>query len=308
MAARTHTETERTTLGELIHQRSADLTPSERKVARALFATNMMAGFDTVAELAHRTQVSGPTVVRFATKLGFSGYPDFQKALRQDLAARVDSPLSMYQRHRQDAAPGDLIEQARQVFSRGLDDTFVNLPRHEIEAVVELLADSRRPVWTTGGRFSQACAEMLHAHLYQLRPNCRAILFGGAGRDDSLLDMGRRDILIVFDVRRYQRDTVLFVQKAAKRGVTIVLVTDPWLSPIADFADHVLPASVEAPSPYDSMVPTLAVVETLIAALVSRLGSSTRQRIEDLEKLRVGFTWGESDSNADAERGRTSKR
>jgi len=307
MAARTKSDSERTTLGELIHQRSADLTPSERKVARTLFATNMMAGFDTVAELAQRTQVSGPTVVRFATKLGFSGYPEFQRALRQDLAARVDSPLSMYQRHHNNGDRGDLMEQARQTFSRGLDETFANLPRHEVDAVVELLADARRPVWMTGGRFSQACAEMLHAHLYQLRPNCRAILFAGAGRDDSLLDMGRRDVLVVFDVRRYQKDTVLFVQKAAKRGVTIVLITDPWLSPIADIADHVLTASVEAPSPYDSMVPTLAVVEALIAALVARMGASTRQRIEELEELRVGFTWGEADDDGGARKGRLSR-
>ena len=54
------------TLGELIQQRTDRLTPSERRVARVLFATNLMAGFDTVAELAERAQVSGPTVVRFA--------------------------------------------------------------------------------------------------------------------------------------------------------------------------------------------------------------------------------------------------
>lgn len=297
MTSSADTETERTTLGELIHQRSADLTPSERKVARALFATNMMAGFDTVAELAQRTQVSGPTVVRFATKLGFAGYPEFQKALRQDLAARIDSPLRMYQRRQSDAGPNDMIERAHQTFVRALDSTFANLPRAEIEAVVELMADQRRSIWTTGGRSSQSCAEALYADLFQIRPNCRTILSGGPRRNDDLLDMSRRDVLIVFDMRRYQKDTVNFAQKAAKRGVTIVLVTDPWLSPIADFADHVLTASVEAPSPYDSLVSSLAVSETLLAALVERLGTSTQTRIEALEELRVGFTWGELETD-----------
>jgi DNA-binding MurR/RpiR family transcriptional regulator len=100
---------------------------------------------------------------------------------------------------------------------------------------------------------------------------------------------------------------VIFAQKAAKRGVTIVLITDPWLSPIADFADHVLMASVEAPSPYDSMVPSLAVVEALIAVLVARMGSATRERIEALEDLRVGFTWGETDGTQDDDKGSASK-
>ncbi len=297
MALATDFDTEESTLGELIHQRSAELTPSERKVARTLFATNMMAGFDTVAELAQRTQVSGPTVVRFATKLGFAGYPEFQKALRQDLAARIDSPLRMYRRRKSDTDPKDLVEQAHQTFVRALDATFANLPRAEIQAVVELLADHRRPVWMTGGRSSQSCAQAFCSDLFQLRPNCRVIGFDGAGRDDTLLDMGRRDILIVFDLRRYQKDTINFAEKAAKRSVTIVLVTDPWLSPIADVADHVLTASVEAPSPYDSMVSSLAIAETLVASLVEHLGTSTRQRIEALEELRIGAAWSESDND-----------
>ncbi|MGF1609150.1 MAG: MurR/RpiR family transcriptional regulator [Kiloniellales bacterium] len=290
----TNLANDRLTLGELILQRSAELTPSERKVARTLFATNLMAGFDTVAELAERTQVSGPTVIRFVTKLGFSGYPEFQRALRRDLAARIDSPLAMYRRREGESGPGDLVERARETFARGIDATFLSLARADLDAVVALLADKRRPVWTTGGRFSHASAELLHAHLYQLRPHCHVIGFDGGGRDDALLDLGRRDVLVVFDVRRYQKDTVLFAQKAAERGVTIVLVTDPWLSPIADVARHVLTVSVEAPSPYDSMVPTVALVETLVAALIARMGPSTQRRIEELERLRIGFTWGES--------------
>ncbi|MEM7122306.1 MAG: MurR/RpiR family transcriptional regulator [Pseudomonadota bacterium] len=297
MASTADKDADRTTLGEMIHQRSAELTPSERKVARALFATNMMAGFDTVAELAQRTQVSGPTVVRFATKLGFAGYPEFQKALRQDLAARIDSPLRMYKRRRSDTKPKDVVEQAHQTFVRALDATFANLPRAEIEAVVELLADQRRPIWTTGGRSSQTCATALFSDLFQFRPNCRTIAPEGGQRNDSLLDMGRRDVLIVFDLRRYQKDTVEFAHRASKRGVTIVLVTDPWLSPIADFADHVLTASVEAPSPYDSLVSSLAVAETLLAALVARMGTSIKQRIEVLEELRSGSTWSEQEDD-----------
>ena len=163
--------------------------------------------------------------------------------------------------------------------------------------MVELLADQRRPIWTTGGRSSQTCATALFSDLFQFRPNCRIIASDGGQRNDSLLDMGRRDVLIIFDFRRYQKDTVDFAQKAAKRGVTIVLITDPWLSPIADFADHVLTASVEAPSPYDSLVASLAVAETLLAALVARMGTSVRQRIEVLEELRTGSTWSEQEND-----------
>ncbi len=92
-------------------------------------------------------------------------------------------------------------------------------------------------------------------------------------------------------MRRYQKDTIALTRAAKARGATIVLVTDPWLSPIADIADHVLTVDVEAPSPYDSMVPCVALVEGLVAAVVAKMGKTTRRRIAHLESLREGYTW-----------------
>ncbi|MBT5433894.1 MAG: MurR/RpiR family transcriptional regulator [Rhodospirillaceae bacterium] len=291
MAIKTTETSAAITIGELIHQRTADLTPAERRVARTLFSTNLMAGFDTVAELAQRSQVSGPTIVRFASKLGFAGYPEFQRALRSDLAARIDSPLRLYGKSSPEQPGGELLDHVRDVFVHGLESMFANLPPPEFAAVVEILADRKRPVWMTGGRFTQACAEMLQAHLYQLRPNCQVIAYTPAGRADALLDVARRDVLLVFDVRRYQKDTIALTRTAKAQGATVVLITDPWLSPIADLADHVLTVDVEAPSPYDSMVPSVALVEALVAGVVAKLGKTTRSRISNLERLREGYTW-----------------
>ena len=282
-----------TTLGELIHQRTAELAPAERRVARTLFTTNLVAGFDTVAELAARSGVSGPTVVRFANKLGFTGYSEFQRALRRDVAARIDSPLRLYARNPAEHRGDRLLDAARDTFVRGLEATFASLPQGEFDAVIALLADRRRTVWTSGGRFTQAGAELLHAHLYQLRPRARVIAYTPAGRADALLDLSRRDVVVMFDLRRYQKDTFALAEAAKKRGATIVLITDPWLSPIADLADHVLAVDVDAPSPYDSMVPCVALVEALVAGVVDRLGDATRRRISTLERLRAGYTWDE---------------
>ncbi len=287
------------TLGELIHQRSGDFTPAERKVARTLFATNMMAGFDTVASLAQKAQVSGPTIVRFANKLGFAGYPDFQTALRKDLAARIDSPLSMFRSRSaapvkpasNGAADPDIIESAREIFLHSLTATFDSLPRAEFDAIVALLADTKRPLWTTGGRFSQACADLLQGHLYQMRPKCRTIPYTTEGRDDALLDLGPRDVLMIFDFRRYQKNTVAFAEMAAAQNVTMILVTDPWLSPVAHVADHVLTTDVKAPSPYDSMVSAMALVELLVAGVLKYMGQGTEKRLGRLEQLRLGAAW-----------------
>jgi len=83
-------------LAEGIRRRLGECSPAERKVGRVLLAAYPSAGFETVARLAERAGVSGPTVVRFVNRLGFRGFPDFQQALREELAERTASPLSLY--------------------------------------------------------------------------------------------------------------------------------------------------------------------------------------------------------------------
>ena len=121
-------------LGQLIHQRSRDLTTAERRVARTLFATNLVAGFDTVAGLAARSSVSGPTVLRFVSKLGFAGYAEFQRALRHDLAARIDSPLRLYTRGHSQQGGDHILDVARGRVAQLIDSTFANLPKGEFDA------------------------------------------------------------------------------------------------------------------------------------------------------------------------------
>ncbi len=83
-------------IGELVRQRQADLSPAERKLARVLLASYPIAGLESVARFAERAGVSAPTVTRFITKLGFRGYPEFQEQLRQEVQARLSSPLARY--------------------------------------------------------------------------------------------------------------------------------------------------------------------------------------------------------------------
>ncbi|WP_163284002.1 SIS domain-containing protein, partial [Enterobacter hormaechei] len=89
------------------------------------------------------------------------------------------------------------------------------------------------------------------------------------------------------DYRRYQSDVVSFARQARQRGLKIVLFTDRWGSPIADAADVVLAAEVEAPSLFDTMVPALAQVEAVVTTMVERIGKPALQRIEALEQVRA---------------------
>jgi len=273
---------------------ASDITPAEQKVARVLTTSAMLAGFETVAALAKRAGVSGPTVVRFVTRLGYASYADFQRELLREMEARGTSPLSLY--HRADARPGALLGKSATAFSAYMAETFTRLSIADFEFTVSALAERRNHIFITGGRFTRLLAEMLHLHLFQIRPHVSTLLPGLQSRFDQLLDIGPRSVLVAFDFRRYEAETVELVARAKEREATIIVITDPWNSPAARYADAVLAAEVASPSPFDSMVPACALTEALIAELTVREGQKGRLRIQDLESLREGFEWQEERS------------
>ncbi|MFF2273996.1 MurR/RpiR family transcriptional regulator [Agromyces sp. NPDC058136] len=261
------------------------LSSGERKVGRAIIANYPIAGLGTVAELAQRASVSPPTVVRFVNRLGFSGFPAFQKRLVREVQERLGSPLEQYGRPDLRSDDGEL-ERASRIFSANIASTIAELPTSEFERAVVLLSDPRRRIRLIGGRFSHLLADYLSAHLILLRPDVQTIGADEITQLATVTDTRRGDVLVVFDYRRYDQDVVRFARRVAERGADLVLFTDRWLSPVADVAGAVLPAGVDAPSPFDSLVPAMAVVETVIAGVTERLGEDGRQRLEAMEALR----------------------
>jgi DNA-binding MurR/RpiR family transcriptional regulator len=121
--------------------------------------------------------------------------------------------------------------------------------------------------------------EYLALHLEQVRSKIR-YLGDPLGTDlGQLLDIGRRDIYLLMDVTRYQRSILEVAQTVRKHGVTIILVTDEQLSPVANLADVVLPASVESPSPFYSLTAAFMLVELLVVPVLERLGESAHTRM-----------------------------
>ena len=278
---------DRASIAEHVRASVARLTAQERKAAQILLTNYPTAGLAPVAEFAERARVSAPTVLRFVAKLGFVGYPDFQRQLREELEAQLASPLAKPARRAGPRSPQrPLIDPFVEAAVANLQGTFRNLPEDDFGAIVELVCDRRRNVHLLGGRFTDALARYLAAHISLVRPDVRHVPSGIGVWRDRLLDIRRRDVLIVFDIRRYQEDVIEFARGAAARGAEIVLITDQWISPLARQAKHVLACRVAAPSRWDSSVVLLAVVEALTAAATERLGEFARKRIEELERLR----------------------
>ncbi|MBM7503321.1 MurR/RpiR family transcriptional regulator [Agromyces aurantiacus] len=273
-------------MAEAIRRGMAECSPAERKVARVLLSSYPSAGFETVAKLAARAGVSGPTVLRFANRLGYRGFPDFQQALRDDLDERSASPIELYDRRHgePDAGEASGLARAASITRETLERTFGALAPDEFERAVELLCAPRSRVLVGGGRFSGLLARFLAQHLQLIRPGVASLPEHDAGRVEAIADLRRGDVLVLFDYRRYEEPTRRLAAAAKARRASVLLFTDAWLSPISSEADVVLPSETGSPSAFDAMTPVLALVEAVIAECSERLGDAASARMREVER------------------------
>lgn len=277
------------TIATRLRDRMGDLPPAERRVARALLAGYPTAGLETVAKLAERAQASPPTVVRLVGRLGFAGFGEFQDTLRQEIDEREAFPLTLVSAAQESAAahaglPG-LLSASAGVVSDAVRTTLQELPAHELERAVALLGDPARPVTVVGGRFTRLLGNVLALHLMQLRGHVRLLPDPVVERAGALLDLGRSDVIVVLDFRRYEPHTESTARVAKSAGASVILFTDRWLSPVATIADVVLPSRVDSLTPYDSLTPVLAIIEVIVGGLIAHSGPAAEQRLALFEQF-----------------------
>ncbi|MCB8822765.1 MurR/RpiR family transcriptional regulator [Microvirga rosea] len=275
------------TLADRIRHEIDTFTTSEKRAAHVLLSHYPFAGLETVAEFATRAGISAPSVLRFVTRLGFNGFPEFQKHLREELEARLLSPLAKAGPSGNSQGAPALASFADAVIGN-LNATVENIAPAEFEAVVALLSDQRRQIHFTGGRFTGALARYAESHFRIVRSQVDYIDGQPSLWRDRMIEIGRKDVLVVFDIRRYQEDVIALSETAARQGATVVLLTDPWLSPIARVARHVLPAPIVAPSNWDSSIGLMLIAEALVGAVTRRLWDTAKPRMEAVERLRNG--------------------
>lgn len=264
------------------------LTSAERKVATALLTDYPFAGLMTVAELGKRANVSGQTILRLTSKLGFDGYSNFQQALIGEIKEGYHSPV-LLREIRGDRDAGDaFLANLTDSTIKAIRETAALVSEEHLNAVSVLLSDQRRSISLLGGRMSDALASYFFRHLRQIRPKVYKVPSYQEEWPEYLLRMGRNDVVVMIDFRRYQPDLLQFAERAVgERGAQIILITDKWLSPIAKHSSHIIPSAIDVGTPWDTGITALLLIEALINRVSESDWPKTRKRIENWDAIRV---------------------
>ena len=272
------------TIMELILSRFEDLTRAERQLANTLMEDYPVSALGSITQLAENASVSSPTVARMVTKLGFNGFPQFQQTLRSELRAKISSPIDKHDNWAKNAPDAHILNQFTETALQNIRRTLSQTNPQNFDQVVELLGNSSNHIYITGGRITRSLAKYFFTHLQMIRTDVTDIQSATNAWPHYIIDMKENDVLVIFDIRRYENDLLRLAEIALKQKLTIVLFTDQWSSPVSKYARYKFNCQIEVPSAWDSSIVIMLIVEALIAALQNANWPETKKRMKSLEK------------------------
>lgn len=247
----------------------------QKQIARFILEHYDKAAFMTASRLGVTVGVSESTVVRFATELGYDGYPHLQRALQEMIRNKLTSVQRMEVAG--DRMGGrDVLQTVLHADTDMIRVTLDEIDRDAFQGAVDALMGAKR-IYILGVRSSSALASFLGFYFNLLFENVTLVHTNSVSEIfEQVLRVGPGDVLFGISFPRYSKRTLSAMKYARDRGARVIALTDSQLSPLTRVADHVLLARSDMASFVDSLVAPLSVINALIVAV----GMSRRDEIE----------------------------
>lgn len=268
-------------LSRLLASKHDRFTKTERRIAVKVTEDPTLIAFGTVVEVADSVSASGPTVVRFAVKLGFSGFTELQEFVQAGMTKQLTRPVERF-RH---GGNSTVLESARN-FEASIRSVVEAASDERLSSASEAIVGAKS-VWVASGETSRVGAHALVAALRTVRPGVRLVDDFLTGID--LVEAGPGDVVVVFDFERYRASIIQTATMMVEAGVDLIAITDGPLSPLANLTKDWFGISIPAVGPFDSSVPAVAMAELLAASVAARSAGDVERRLERAEHVWQGL-------------------
>ena len=256
----------------------------QKRIGDYLLSHYETAAYMTAAALGTQAGVSESTVVRFAADLGFSGYPEMQRALRDAVRTRLTS-VQRVDVSNSLIGGASVLDTVLSEDAARIRDTLESIDREAFAKAVDLIVGSRR-LYIIGVRSSSSLADFLNYNLRMIFDNVRLVkTTSGSELFEQLLSAGPGDVFIAISFPRYSSRIINAVEYAKRAGADVISITDGPQSPLAPFTDQLLSARSGMVSFADSLAAPLSIVNALLAAISRKCPELVRSRLEKLERI-----------------------
>lgn len=267
-----------------IAENTASFSKRQKQLAEYIVKNLDKAAYMTAQQLASSSGVSESTAVRFAAELKFSGFHEFQRALKEAARNQLNSIQRMEIATKRIGSE-DVLSSVLKSDVEKILHTLEEIDRTQFEAAADALLRAEH-IYITGVRSAAALANFTGFYFNLLFDNVK--LINTTGADDifeQLLRVGERDVVLGMSFPRYSKNTLDALKYAAKCGACVIGITDNIKSPIVKYSSYCLIARSDMDSFVDSLVAPLSVVNALIVTIGMKKKKEAMGTFERLEEI-----------------------
>ena len=240
--------------------------------------------FLTAAKLGKVVGVSESTVVRFATQLGYQGYPGFQKALEELVRNKLNSIQRMEVTYGR-ISQSEILASVLQSDIEKIKLTLANIDQNAFELAVDMILNAKR-IYVVGIRSCAPLANFLSFYLNLIFDNVTSVHTNSSSEIfEQLIRIGSDDVIIGISFPRYSMRTLKALEFASNRKAKVITLTDSVHSPMTLYSSCNLIARSDMASIVDSLVAPLSVVNALVVALCMKKQKDVIATLETLEQI-----------------------
>ena len=267
----------------LIRENMGSFSKGQKRIAAFILESYDKAAFMTASKLGQTANVSESTVVRFASELGYDGYPSMQKSLQKMIRSRLTSVQRIEMAN--DQMGDDVLSSVLRSDTAMIRSTLEELDRTRFNSAVDTVLGAKK-IYIMGVRSSTAISRFMAFHFNMIFDNVREISANTTSEIfEQILRVGEGDVVIGVCFPRYSSRTVKAMQYARDRGATVIAITDSEASPVASKAHITLTAKSDMISFVDSLVAPLSLVNALIVAISQKRNQDVAETFRHLEQI-----------------------
>ena len=260
------------------------MSKGQKRLADYVTENYDKAVFLTAARLGEVVGVSESTVVRFATQLGYKGYPGFQKALEELVRNKLNSIQRMEVTYGR-ISQSEILETVLQSDIEKIKLTLAGIDQKAFELAIDTILSAKR-IYVVGIRSCAPLASFLCFYLNLVCENVTAVNTNSSSEIfEQLIRIGQEDAIIGISFPRYSQLTRKALSFSKKREAKVITLTDSERSPMTEYSDCNLIARSDMASIADSLVAPLSVINALVVALCMKKQKEMRRTLAFLEEI-----------------------
>ena len=267
-----------------MNKESHKFSKGQRMIARFISENYDKAAFMTAGKLGETVGVSESTVVRFASELGYDGYPGMRRAMQEMIRNRLTA-VQRIEVARQHIDNGNLLDAVLSTDIEKLRLTQEEMNKEDFDRAVDEILKART-IYIVGMRSSTSLASFMGFYLNLLLDNVRLVHDTSVSEVyEQVFRIREGDVFIGISFPRYSSRTIKAMRFASDAGATVIGITDGQSSPFVGLADINLFAKSDMVSFLDSLVAPMSLINALIVAIGFRRPEALSDTFDHLEEI-----------------------